>query len=340
MPPSAAVFDCLLPLMQAKAVTLAPEEFHQLVNLTYHRFEAGIYDEDHREMWESLPIQFDLLTRDVLAHGKGPGENLRVLDVGCGTGMGSAQILQTVLGKHIAHIDLLDTSPEMLARCATRAATWGITYQTILGSLQAAPAAPYDLIIASSVLHHIPDLTTFLDGIRARQKEGGYFLHIQDPNADQLRDAGLLRRMQELRDATQKKPQPAFRQLLAPARLARRAWRTLFSPAKPPSQNYLELLNDELLKAGVIKEPMSDEEIWSVTDIHVDNLPFSTRQGISLRAFRAQLPEYELISSHSYAFFGRLWSTLPPRFQEKEMQFVRQGAPNGYKIAAAWKRTK
>src|SRR4051794_22182770 len=90
MPPTAGIFDCLIPLMHAKSVTLAPAEFHQVVNLTYHRFEANVYDEDHREMWESLPIQFALLIKDLLRQEAMPPQNLRVLDIGCGTGLGSA----------------------------------------------------------------------------------------------------------------------------------------------------------------------------------------------------------------------------------------------------------
>jgi hypothetical protein len=35
-----------------------------------------------------------------------------------------------------------------------------------------------------------------------------------------------------------------------------------------------------------------------------------------------------------------MWSTLPPAFQEREMQLIQQGAPNGYKIAAIWRRLK
>jgi len=54
-------------------------------------------------------------------------------------------------------------------------------------------------------------------------------------------------------------------------RLWKRVARTILACPADHAANHLELLNEELLKSGVIREPMSDEEIWSITDIHVDS---------------------------------------------------------------------
>jgi 2-polyprenyl-3-methyl-5-hydroxy-6-metoxy-1,4-benzoquinol methylase len=82
-----------------------------------------------------------------------------VLDVGCGTGLSSELLLQTDLSRLICHIDLLDTSEPMLAKVRDRAQKWGVPHATILGTIDAIPpSSQYDLIMACSVLHHIPDL--------------------------------------------------------------------------------------------------------------------------------------------------------------------------------------
>src|SRR5688500_13351108 len=44
----------------------SPEEFRQIVNVVFHRYESAQYDEIHRCMWQSLPVIFDLLSRAAL----------------------------------------------------------------------------------------------------------------------------------------------------------------------------------------------------------------------------------------------------------------------------------
>src|SRR5688500_17700531 len=125
--------------MESKGVTIGAEEFHRAVNLAFHAAESQHYDALHRSMWESLPQQFALLAGDLHASGVRPSadgpSDLTLLDIGCGTGLSSELLLRTAAGRQVMHVDLLDTSPEMLEHARRRAEGWGVSYRTHLGTV-------------------------------------------------------------------------------------------------------------------------------------------------------------------------------------------------------------
>src|SRR5712692_2744065 len=101
-------FTKILEIMRHRGVVCSAEEFQSEVNITFHKYESEVYDVLHRDMWGSLPAQFQLLATDVLQKGPAFSGSLEVLDIGCGTGLASDCLLKTPLCKGIASIDLLD----------------------------------------------------------------------------------------------------------------------------------------------------------------------------------------------------------------------------------------
>lgn len=97
-------------------------------------------------------------------------------------------------------------------------------------------------------------------------------------------------------------------------------------------QDYLSKANRELIRTGVISKPLSADDIFAVTDIHVRD------GGISVNRMKPWLPDYQLASHRSYAFFGVQRSVLPPDLQGIEDQCSNEGALNGEYVAAAWRR--
>src|ERR1700753_2282757 len=106
-------WSAIRPIFEQHGTAASVEEFQQQVNLHFHAIQASDYDSLHKEMWESLPVQFQLLAEDALSSGN-PGQNLRLLDIGSGTGLSTDLLLKTPLGKRIREVCLLDTSSAML----------------------------------------------------------------------------------------------------------------------------------------------------------------------------------------------------------------------------------
>lgn len=313
-------------IIEAKAGKVSPAEFHDSVNRVFHSHESAVYDGIHRDMRLTLPRHYSGLVNAFLASHP-LGGPIRVLDIGCGTGLSAELLLQTALADRIAEIDLLDTSDEMLRRCGQRPALRQVKHRLVQGTLGDLPVKPaYDVILTCSVLHHIPDLDTFFRDLRRLHRQGGMFLHLQDPNGDFMDDPELRRRTERFEST---KHVPAWRKRMTPQRI----WRRLRAAVTGnEARSYIDLVNDDLLRSGVIVEPLTYNEIWSVTDIHIYN-----GKGISLRTLAQLLPGYEMVAARSYSFFGTMSSELPPRFRKEEERLIGEGARNGLHIAAAWR---
>ncbi|MCU1241138.1 MAG: Methyltransferase protein [Candidatus Acidoferrum typicum] len=316
--------------MNKYGVKCAPYQFQHAVNLAFHKSESGVYDSIHRDMWASLPQQFALLISDYLASGEELGNDLVIVDVGCGTGLASELLLKTKIGDRVSEIDLLDTSPEMLEKASERASTWKVKTTTIHGGVRsiAERRRRYDLIITCSVLHHIPDLIDFLQDIRHLQAPRGIFMHLQDPNGDYLGDDLLQERTRELKD---------YERPLIPKRLRRLAPRNVIGRIRRKLSNrededYISRVNKQLIQSGLTREPMIAPDIWAVTDIHVHD-----GEGISIKTLSGLLGDYRMISVRSYSFFGKMASELPTAFKEREQLLIDARALNGLEIAGLWK---
>ena len=306
--------EVLSAIMHRHGVTVSLPEFHQTVNVVFHQYEAEVYDHVHSKMWKSLPEQFRLLAEDALRVLD--RNDFSLLDVGCGTGLAAKLMLETPLGQRVGQLDLLDTSSEMLRRARKRLGDRP-SVSTICGEL-CAVAGPYDVILACSVLHHIPDLRLFFEQIEERLTPGGVFIHLQDPNGDQLQDPQLVRRLALSQNAVKTSGFIAR----AVARVTRRFG----------SQDYIEKINRELLRRGVIQSPLSDDEYWKFTDIHHEN-----GLGISISSL-ANSVGLKLISTRSYMFFGKLVSELTPVFREQERAMSRSRQMDGWALAAVWQK--
>jgi SAM-dependent methyltransferase len=316
----------IVEIMQRNRVTGSARDFHAAVNICFHRFESEVYDELHQDMWQSLPQQGRLLVGDCLRARL--ADPIRMLDIGCGTGLATDMILRTELGSRVVQVDLIDTSKAMLARADARRREWGKPGESLEGLVESLTSnRSYELIVTCSVLHHVPDLPSFLRAVAGLQSgiSGAVFLHLQDPNGDFLNDPQLRERRRKI---TRNQLDDSIARF-APRRILGRVLRELKGEQ---GQDYLSKTNRELMRMGVMSKPLRAADIFAITDLHVRD------GGISVDRMKEWLPDYDLAARRSYAFFGVLRSTLPPDLQSIEDQCIGEGALNGEYVAAAWRR--
>ena len=316
-------------LIAAKKSTLSPSEFQKTINVVFHDVEAAVYDRLHAEMWQSLTPVVDKLSLDVLRVRPGHG-SLALADVGCGTGLATTLFLNGPLGARIAHVDLLDTSTEMLARCKDRAASWAKSTAFFHGGIECLPDRSTDVIVVSSVLHHIPDIAAFCSHVARVLRANGVLIHLQDPASGRGGSEVLAERKRALARrywafAWRRWPRPLRLPFTLMVRL--RQW---------SDDAYLREINRRLIRDGVVKVRLTNAELWSVTDTHVDDLPYATGEGISEGLLRRSLPGFREVSWRTYGFFGELGSRIPPRFRSEESALFDAHDQHGAFVAGVW----
>ena len=97
----------------------------------------------------------------------------RVLEFGCGTGTTALHH-----APHAAHIRAIDFAPEMIEIAREKAAAQdAANVEFAVGRLEDEPAAPvWDMVMAHSVLHLVPDRDGAIAKAHAILKPGGHFV--------------------------------------------------------------------------------------------------------------------------------------------------------------------
>lgn len=97
----------------------------------------------------------------------------RVLEVGCGRGVG----MEIVLSLGAAHVTGFDLDPEMVALAQKRLAKYGERARVFIGDAEAidAPDAGFDAVVDYGILHHVPNWPQALKEIARVLRPGGVF---------------------------------------------------------------------------------------------------------------------------------------------------------------------
>lgn len=117
-----------------------------------------------------------LLAQAIKAHT--PGQDLRILDLGCGTGLCGLMVREMA-----ATLKGVDLSQEMADFARTTRVYDSLEVADALDALDA-DGESYDVVVAGDTLAYIGDLTPLLQRVKARLKPGGIFAFSVEVTAD------------------------------------------------------------------------------------------------------------------------------------------------------------
>ncbi len=132
------------------------------------------YFDQAAQTWDDNPVRREL----ALAVAQGICQaikfrpEMRIMDFGCGTGL-----IARELAPKVASVTAVDTSPEMVAVLKAKAAAAGLSgIEPLLldNGYESGPAASYDAIVSSMVLHHIEDISGLVAQLAQWCRPGGW----------------------------------------------------------------------------------------------------------------------------------------------------------------------
>jgi len=136
-----------------------------LVEFTGERVVPGQVNDD---LWNEHIARYTFAAQH--AQGK------RVLDAGCGTGYGSAELAQTA-----ASVAAIDIAPEAVEFARQRYSRANLQFAASSCIALPFPAKAFDLIVAFEVIEHLADYRGFLDECNRALADEGLFL-VSSPN--------------------------------------------------------------------------------------------------------------------------------------------------------------
>ncbi|HWH10625.1 MAG TPA: class I SAM-dependent methyltransferase, partial [Solirubrobacteraceae bacterium] len=146
----------------------------------YHDVAAETYDTkwgiDFGELGRS-----QTLAKFEKALGRPAGHHPTALEVGCGTGYFTLNLLQlSVIGRASA----TDISPGMLVQLQTNADRLGLNVETVAADAERLPFedASFDLVLGHAVLHHLPDLDRAFGEFVRVLRPGGSLVFMGEPS--------------------------------------------------------------------------------------------------------------------------------------------------------------
>ena len=165
-------------ISRAKAIAIAPRSDPGYVRHLFDQFSA---DYDNR-MLGQLGYAAPQILKD-LADLVMPGrDKLRVLDLGCGTGLAGL-----LFKPRAARLTGIDLSPAMIEKARAR----DVYDSLIVGDIETALGGEYDLILAADTLVYLGDLRPVFAAVAAHLAPGCFFLFTTEAKEGQRGGPGF-----------------------------------------------------------------------------------------------------------------------------------------------------
>ncbi len=333
-------YEVFCPLMKRFGATCSPKAFYWAVNDALHAAEAAVYDDRHATMYlEAGGAVWERL----LSYLPDSPQTLRILDVGCGTGL-----VGHFMAVHVPHrvesLTLMDPCANMIAIARKKAASWPfdtIVAQCHIESLDV--ATRFDVVTINSVLHHVVELEAFVKRVQDLVKPGGLLLTGQDPRAlaATLGDAVLAARRLK-----KQVPYWDIRQRLHSSPLVGKYWGHIARSVRrlvKMEGGMTELArkaSSTLLAKGIVSRPMDETSLYTVTDVHVPRQVGKGGEGIDENCLLQWMTEMTLVAMHTYRFHDAEFTHLSAVQRDQELAWWRANDPHGATMALVFQKKR
>lgn len=312
------------------------DDFVAIVSNAYHELESPFYDTAHPELFQYVAPAMEDFLPTALSFKQ--GKTLRTLDAGCGTGFASA-VLMKKAGSRIGELVCADPSPHMLDQCRRKLRGHSnVSYR--LGGIEALgdQQARFDLVITSSMLHHIVQVADFLARLLPLVAPGGFYLMLHEPSRRFYRNPECMRLLAKCSAKARRRPLSRYVDPRAYVRALRRVirWRGLDSIQQQTSRR--------LHRRGVTQNPLREEEISVLVDVHAPPLRSdawpSWQGGFDIDELRGGcLSALSLLALRSYGFLGPLYENqVPKRCRQEAQQLAERFPDDGAMFCALWRK--
>jgi ubiquinone/menaquinone biosynthesis C-methylase UbiE len=320
-------------IMARCCARLAPTEFVKIVSNTWHELEAPFYDSLHPEIFDQVPPVLD----SFLSHIQPLSRPQRALDIGCGTGFAS-QLLLEKAGSQIEQLVCADVSPHMLEHCRQKLGQ-RTNVRFLQGdiSLVGSEFSSFDLVVTCALIHHILDVSGFLEHLCRLIRPGGYYFMLHEPSRRFYRNPECIALLKQCENVRPKRPLLRF---FNPMAYYRRLLR--IAKYRGISTTIHERTSQLLIERKAMRFPLTMNEISQVVDIHAPPLDWGSivnwRGGFEIDELRSShLSSLSLLSYRSYGFLGPIYEKLTPRSLQRQGQLLASRYPgDGSSFCTLW----
>jgi SAM-dependent methyltransferase len=320
----------LIALMNRVRGPLEPRGFIEAVSLAFKEVQAkhirhSVSDGFRTEASFLLFQKAVRLAREVTGGGS-------VMLLGCGSGFAgessefAAQVIREILSADEWKLDTCDISP--------------LTLSLAQNSLFSTPEfagreQSYDLVIAHSLLHFIPDVTSFFSMLCRLLKPVGGLILGHEPNAGFWQSKECQSAVKELRIA--RRTHGLVRRLTA-----NHIFRRLTGDNS--AERMVDKVNQRLMERNGFARPLTCNEISRLVDVHrPEAIPGPFRigfDGFDLEELtRSYLPGFSLFWAGTSAHLGYISpSSLSPEWLRREASLAEKQPLAGSVLNAYWRK--
>jgi len=286
-----------------------PVEFVLKLNEIYHDVEEREYENRHLDMFESEVVRWQKIGRLFIANNF---KKICLLDIGSGTGFVPLQIAAFLKKGDL--FTCSDISANILDVCKNRILNEKFNcefdYMKLDGKRINLESNSFGYITMNSVLHHIPDFSTFFKEINRVLKTGGLLIIGHEPNKVFYTHKFLWNNYRFISFVIY--PTKFIIAVLRRFNLLdffKRIFHNFKWEVKTPKR-IVEGVNKRLLEEGIIEAPLTDSEITKIVDIHSPTAGgYHRDRGIDTsELLREYLPNFEIEYLETY---NHLWRASP-----------------------------